>query len=281
MGAVMDYHRTDALIALDRARHLLNDGGQQSLIYAALELRFALEYLTYDRAFAYLSELPEAVHNVWQPKNLMKVLLEIDPFAGAEMSLSIGIAPSPSQESKDLELLGTERPLTLAVIKHHYDALGSFLHAPDLRRGRRDISDFEKLRSRCSKLIDEIGRVLSADLWNLRLTAGYEFECPRCDTRRWVRLRPNEESQDFRCLSCNSEFHAQRSDINSLQYQPKGKRFRCTNQECGTLVFVWSDELRPDAMVDCRSCGTTHTIGLSVFGPDAHADKLSSGSSPG
>jgi predicted RNA-binding Zn-ribbon protein involved in translation (DUF1610 family) len=281
LGAVMGSFRSDAFSALGRARQLLNEGEEQSLIYAALELRFTLEYLTYDRALAYTNELPEAVHSVWQPKNLMKVLLEIDPFADAEMTLSIGIAPSKSEGSSDLQTLGTERPLTLSVIKHHYDALGSFLHAPDLRRGKRHISDHEKLRERCNKLVDEIERVLSADLWNLRSTAGYKFQCPRCDTTRLVRLKSSEESLDFQCLRCNAEFRGRKSDINSLRYNPKGKQFRCTNQECGNLVFVWSDELRAEAMIECGSCGTKHTIGLSVFGPEKDEKKHCPGSSPG
>ena len=59
--------------------------------YAALELRDAMEALTYDRALAWANDLPPEEYKTWQPRKLMSALLEIDPSIGMSATLAVGI----------------------------------------------------------------------------------------------------------------------------------------------------------------------------------------------
>lgn len=71
-------YRSVARQATERAKSLLATANDDQLRYAALELRFAMEALTYDRAQAYAKEIPPEEMATWQPDKVMKVLLEID-----------------------------------------------------------------------------------------------------------------------------------------------------------------------------------------------------------
>ena len=56
----MKTHRSRARSALASAQSELASNEDQRLKYAALELRMAIESVTYDRALAYKSEFPTA-----------------------------------------------------------------------------------------------------------------------------------------------------------------------------------------------------------------------------
>jgi len=88
-------YRNDARAAQKRARTELDAGDDERLKYAALELREAMEALTYDRAATYNAELPTAAYDTWQPRKVMELLLEIDPNADKDSSLAVGLEETP------------------------------------------------------------------------------------------------------------------------------------------------------------------------------------------
>ncbi|MCK1288940.1 hypothetical protein IVB41_34080 [Bradyrhizobium sp. 44] len=74
----IDY-RTKARRALARARVELASADDERLPYAMLELRFAMEAITYDRAQAFKEDLPYEEYRTWQPRKVVAVLAGIDP----------------------------------------------------------------------------------------------------------------------------------------------------------------------------------------------------------
>src|SRR5258708_30871845 len=83
--------RHSARTALERARAELASNEPYRFRYAALELRDAMEALTYDRAMAYKNDIPPEDYYTWQPRKLMMVLLGVDPDIGKSSTLAIGI----------------------------------------------------------------------------------------------------------------------------------------------------------------------------------------------
>jgi hypothetical protein len=61
-------YRHESRQALKRACAALESNDDQDLKYAALELRMAMESLTYDRAKAYKDEFPPDEYETWQPR---------------------------------------------------------------------------------------------------------------------------------------------------------------------------------------------------------------------
>lgn len=60
--------RQSAREAIVRAKEELATGNLHRLRYAALELRDAMEALTYDRALAFKDEIPPEEYKTWQPR---------------------------------------------------------------------------------------------------------------------------------------------------------------------------------------------------------------------
>jgi len=149
-------YRQLARESVARAKGELATQDLQRLGYAALELRAAMEAVTYDRVLAFKDELPPEEYKTWQPRKLMAALVDIDPAMGMTSTLAAGIEqeygkPPPA---KDMKLLGTDHVFTLGELKAHYDAIGSHLHIPSLEQLQTgNIPDATKLRTRCETVI--------------------------------------------------------------------------------------------------------------------------------
>lgn len=98
--------RNEARRALERAKAELETMRQDRLKYAALELRMAMEALTYDRANAYKAEIPPSEYEAWQPRKVMLLLLDIDPDADKNSAISVGAEKEPGKPAKDMNFLG-------------------------------------------------------------------------------------------------------------------------------------------------------------------------------
>lgn len=118
-------YRNEARKYLKRSKEELDTGDNERLKYAALELRMAMEALTYDRAFAYKDEFPPDEYETWQPIKVMSVLLEIDPTTDKNSSIAFGLEERPGVPASVMQSLGEEKVLNMATLKSHYSALGS------------------------------------------------------------------------------------------------------------------------------------------------------------
>lgn len=155
--------RDEARSALARAKDELATSAAIRVKYAALELREALEAITYDRARAMQDEIPPEEYRTWQPRKLMQLLVEIDPSADKTSTLAVGRedrlgVPAPPER---MQTLGTDVALSLGDLKKHYDALGSALHMPSLAQIERGAErNFAGLRKRCEAVVEIVESTL-------------------------------------------------------------------------------------------------------------------------
>jgi len=148
---------------LKNAKDELDTNDEQCLKYAALELRMAMEAITYDRALSYKDEFPPNEYETWQPRKVMLVLLDIDPMADKDSSLAIGIEEQYGGPAPKINSLGSEKVLGMSMLKKNYDALGSYLHLQSMKQARVGaILDLNKVRTRCEEIAVFISRVLSS-----------------------------------------------------------------------------------------------------------------------
>lgn len=83
------YHQ-EALERLDKAEAWLKSDDPDALRYAALDLRMAIEHWFYDIRASYIAWIPEEIVRKWQPHQIMKAILEVDPSALTDKRLAIG-----------------------------------------------------------------------------------------------------------------------------------------------------------------------------------------------
>jgi hypothetical protein len=255
--------REDARDALARATRELASDDVERLKYAALELRMAIEALTYDRALAYKGEFPESEYETWQPKRVMEVLLEIDPTADKDRSIAFEVEPSLGEKPATMHSLGTETVLSMATIKDHYNALGSYLHVRSLKQAKAGVElNFGKMRKRCGAIIKYLEKVLSSPHWNSTLGNHASFDC-ECGARVRRRLPFGTKTVLAEC-SCGAQFDVEAHEDGTFRATPKQQKANCANADCSGWTFVPEHMARAGTWWICEDCGGRNAIRLGV-----------------
>ena len=257
--------RSEARKALGKARTELGSGDDDRLKYAALELLFAIEAITYDRARAYCDEMPPQEYDTWQPRKVMQLLIDIDPNADKDSSLSFGIEEQYGKPESEMKMLGSEQVLNLKMLKEHYDALGSYLHMPTLKRliesGQPDL---EKLRNRCNAITDAIENVLASTIFNVTMGSMATIDCSQCGNVIRRRLPFSGEAVEAKCIECGAGYIVRDAGEGKILWEPKGQQIKCPEETCNESIWLWQDKLKAWTSLTCNGCGQAFEIVLAV-----------------
>lgn len=258
-------YRNDARRELQRAKDELASDDDERLKYAALELRMVMESLTYDRALAYKDEFPPAEYETWQPRKVMAVLLEIDPNADKDNTIAVGIEPSYGEPPKEMRVVGTEHVLSMATIKKHYDALGSYLHVPTIkqRKGGAKIES-AKIRARCGEIAQYLTDVLDSRVWNSIMGTFASIDCIKCGHPIRKRMPHGQSVVDAKCFECGAAYKVRDVGEHKAHFEPDQMEIQCANQECKTSIFPWRSEIENGVGWQCEVCGGQNDIRLMI-----------------
>lgn len=259
--------RQRAREALRRAKTEMASGCDERLSYAALELRMAIEAVTYERAKSFEKELPPQEYDVWQPSKLMKVLLELEPLADASGTLSFGLEDEPGVPAKEMRTLGSEKVFNLKDIKESYDALGSFLHQPTLRQLNSGGHNWRKLRSRCASLVAKLEPILESPVFNINFGTFTTFKCMNVECEKPVRKRlpSGQKEVPAPCLECGAEHRVTVGSDGVVTIYPVTQDVPCANKACWHILKLFPHELKEGVNWKCPECGTVCQLGLAVF----------------
>lgn len=260
--------RQRARDAIARAKAELDSSEQHCYRFAALELRMAIEAVTYERAQAYQAELPSNVYRTWQPKKLMQQLLDLEPMADQGSSIAFGIEQPAGGAASTMQHLGTEKVFGMKDIKKFYDALGSFLHTPTLQQmEERGDTDFSKLRTKCEEIIPLLDGVVSSRVFNVNFGGFSSIECmnPNCGKPIRRRLRPDAEFTEAACLECGFTYEIRTNSQNQSEWRPILEEVPCPNPTCTQVFKLSAKELAPGQRLHCDVCEGRFQIGLALF----------------
>ena len=250
--------------ALKKARDELAASDDACLQIVALQLRMAMEALTYDRAMVYAEELGPENMKTWQPKKLMDRMLEIDPYADKTATFSFGVEPSYGERPKTMTRLGTEHVLDLNTLRKHYNALGSYLHTPTIAQLEQGKShDPVRLRDHCNKIVAAIGTVLSSKVWGTSITRHGQIDCLKCGTpirRRFIA----DIDRTVECWDCHATYTMTEAGKGKARFDPRQAEIPCPNPNCKTAAFIWEKDLKPDTAWSCEGCGLVLSLVLTV-----------------
>ena len=256
--------RHEARQAVARAKSLLEGDSvkPEHLRYAALDVRLAMEALTYERAHSYRQELPESSYDTWQPRKLMQVLLDIDPHADANSSLSVGIEETYGVPAKEMNSLGQETVLNMATLKKHYDALGSYLHMPTLKQLQDGGGpSFDKLKDRLAEITGYVDTVLRSPIFNINIGVFSTGQCVRCDADMRWRIPRDTEELEAACRECGVSYDLKVLEGQQVRWEPRQHPVKCAHPECGTESFMWEDQIEVGNVWICDACeGRNHLV---------------------
>ncbi len=237
-------YRHEARESLKRAKVELDGGENDRLKYAALELRMAMESLTFDRAASFKDEFPPDEYETWQPRKVMALLLEIDATADKDSTLSVGLEGSPGEPPVEMSVLGAEKVLNMETIRNHYDALSSFLHVPTLKQTKSGkMHDMKKLRVRCMEIACSIEDVLASSVHNVRLGNYASIECHECGKVIRKRMPRNAESVECRCFSCVASYTIKSVNPQQVFWDPQVHDVKCGGDNCDHKISIWRREI--------------------------------------
>jgi len=260
----MDY-RTEAREALARAQQNLSKKDSSGVMYAALELRIALESLIYQRATLYSKELCGKKLSTWQPGKLLKLLLDIDPYADKSGSLSVGLEEEYGKPAPIMHSLGRERVLTLGEIKTYYDRLGSYLHAPtfdQVAAGKGATTEGKE--QRCVELAGILDEVLSSPVFNVNFRVFSEISCGKCGKQIVRRLPPDGGTVVATCIECEAQYRVESNPPGGVAWTPLVHRVKCAKADCCQVMELWESEVKVGTNWVCSGCGGKNIISLAV-----------------
>lgn len=260
----MDY-RNQARKCLHAAQQQINSGDDRRLVYAALELRMALEGLTYDRALAYKDEFPPKEYETWQPRKIMAVLLEIDSNADKGGSLAIGVEPAYGVQPEKMNYLGSEDVLNMSTLRKHYDALGSYLHLPSMKKfleGKK--VDLDRLRSRCEEIAHFLEQIFRSSVFNVTLGSFATLDCMECGKPVRKRLPIDAGKTEARCFDCGASYTLIIKSDRKVTWEPHQIEIECAKEGCRQVAVLWRHEFEAGRYWTCKECGGTNTLSLGL-----------------
>jgi hypothetical protein len=267
-------YRTQAKEALARAHEQL---AAKNLRYAALELRMAMEALTYDRARAYAKEIPPKEMATWQPSKVMQALLEIEPAADQSYSVSLGEEPYPGGKPDKMHFLGTETVFSLAQLQKHYHAVGSVLHTPTMHQIEKGKPiDQAKLQARLELIAQDLSKALSSPIYNFTLGEFSTIDCMRCGDPIRKRMPPDKDEVQATCFSCEARYFVGKQDGKAI-WKPQGSDWACRTPGCDEVFTLWRDMFKDGASWACPSCKAKYRIGFGVYTDDPLPEKPTDG----
>lgn len=247
-------YRDSARDHLANAKPLLHEGSDRSIRYACLELRMAIEALTYDSLQAYLSEVPNSVMGQWTPKKVIEELLAVDPYADQSAKVFVGIEEVFGEPSKDMQFLGEDLRFTAAWAHKAHNALGSFLHEPTIAQhtsGKAGLSD--KAKAKADAVASELERILSASVFNTNFGSFITFDC-HCGFKLKRKDRALKDNPVVECRECQRRYIGKEIDGGNYSFKYLQQVFTC--KACEIEQAIGDHEVEREPIVSCGNCGT-------------------------
>lgn len=264
-------YRNDAKKFLQCAGKELESDNDSRLKYAALELRMAMEAITYDRALAYKDEFPASEYETWQPRKVMSVLLEIDPMADQNSTLSFGVEEEYGIAAPEMKTLGSEKVLSMKMLRDHYDALGSYLHMPTIKQLQSGKThDLNKMRLRCEEIVSFVKEVLSSPIFNVTLGNFCIMNCQECGLPIRKRMPHGKTEVYAECYNdsdgkkCPASYTIAEQGSGQVEWRPQQHKIRCGNTDCQHEIMVWHKQIEAGRCWTCPECNGKNIFSLGI-----------------
>lgn len=247
--------RNSAEKCLQRAKDLIAKDEEASAIYACLELRFCIEYITYSQLQMYRNEVPDNILEKWTPRQIISELLMVDPDADKSVVISSAIENAsgiPVPES-EMRFLGEDRRFSLKWASKQHNALGNFLHAPTLHQIKKgETPTKNKILKKVREVTKEIDQILDSQVFNVKAEfyCGI-FECKFCNTE--IKYGTEKINKGIViCQECKATYDIYLKQNNTINFKARESEYKC--HSCGTSNLIGSHLIYLDNVLSCTNC---------------------------
>jgi hypothetical protein len=246
-----DQYRTKAKDHFDKAKSLLDaPDGTNVAQYAALELRLCIEAVCYGLLYSFRNELSRSGFAKWQPKQVLKELLEIDRHVTTPQKMSF---EDPPESGIWHDFGGLDHRFTAEWANKAHNALGSALHVPTINQLKSDqIKTNSDIDAICQKYLPEMQKVLDSQSWHLRLVGQrWKMNCD-CGFEMHRRKEHVTVGTVIICSNCGRTYDVEGTDDESIRVQVRKLRWQC--QQCDEMNGTNEIELVENLMTECYKC---------------------------
>lgn len=246
---------------VSRARALIARGDEYSVRHACLELRFAIEYITYDQLQSYMDEVSDDVLKKWTPKQVISAMLEVDPHADKSSTITFGLeheygVPPPPEE---MQLLGQDRRFSMKWANKNHNALGNFLHAPTmLQLELSDVPTLTMMIDKATEVANECEHILRSPVCNVNFGQFFELECMDCKKQIRKRSGSFTPEQGVVCQKCGATYDVKSTEDGQVSFDLRQAKYNC--HSCKTGNWLGIHRLIPGDVVICAACGKKASI---------------------
>jgi hypothetical protein len=253
---------------VQRARKLLASSDAFAVSYAALELRMAIEAITYDKLRVYAPRLPAAVLEKWQPPQAMKALLQFEPWAASNSRLRFAEQRGETGELGPWIDLGEHRSFGVTWLRKAYNSLGSMLHAPSPRQsqsGRTEQQRRGEWRAGVESILEEVARVSESQMTST-LAQIVQFDCAACGALVLCNEEGARASGTAVCLapSCAAEHRVQLESNGEVLVTLIATEFECIR--CKVPTAVENRRVELGTTFTCSGCSEVHEFVSKEWG---------------
>jgi hypothetical protein len=260
---LMRFHKRECL---KRAKDLVAQQNDAILRYACLELRFCIEAIAYEKLQTYSSRLPAAVLETWQPPQALRALLEFEPLADQDFTLTFCVEDESGQPTGAWRSLGTHKTFRLSWLKKTYNALGNHLHVPTPLQAAQHGSRKTNVQKLVTETINTLDPIIETTV-DCSIASVVEFPCTQCSS---IVIRNREGlERDLRatCLNpnCRAEYQATKDgDNGAFQFTLNASSFACC--ACEHPIMLETRKLEIGLLFTCPNCKAKHQVAKRQWG---------------
>jgi hypothetical protein len=239
------------MIHVERARRALAGDDPADLVYAALEIRMAVEELFYALVPQYAEELPSNILERWQPRRIIEALLDCNPMVEQYQQITIG-----DRTTGGPVFSGTHTPATRQLLKDCYQQLGAYLHAPPTG----EEPDPAEMRAFVESTLGTVEQHCRETTF---IANGFIFLEHKCVCGRNIKrnLLAIGVKPYVKCVeeNCQAVYDVQIIEGGSV-WRLRHQDFKCG--KCRVLTPVGSHRLKAGARFTCIGCQSQYDISI-------------------
>ncbi|MDZ4063608.1 MAG: hypothetical protein U1E22_02975 [Coriobacteriia bacterium] len=243
---------------LDRAVALIEGDDDRSLLYAALELRQLIELVVYRKLKSYSKWIPAVVTQSWQPAHAFKMLLEFEPDADKDFTLSVSLG-EPGPDGPWMPL-GQHKSFSARWLTKTYNKLGSYVHIP---HGRQTVPAPGQLRQDLRLIAQDIREIVAAPIIAGTLDTRVSIECMVCGQTAVSNVDALREKKKLTCFNpeCGAVHIAEEVE-GDWRFSLDMVTVECLS--CGSGFGFARCLVSPGTTLDCPECGAVHVIAMGM-----------------
>lgn len=259
---------------IKNAKTLIQSDSPDHLYYACLELRYAIEKITYQKLKLRLEKITLDEISGWQPKRALDCLMElVDEHLDQDSILNIAEEDGPGKtpDADKFITIGKNKGVNPKELGKHWQKLGSYLHItlPKSKTDQPKKKDSKNLKNYLESVISYIEDLTSTS-FDSHFSMNVTLQCPKCEKATVRNEKLLKDGQIVQCQSpeCSASYITHRNEDGSISFETYLLTIKCPNcdeEASYDANFFVKMKYREACIATCDKCGKKQKIWWRLY----------------